>query len=280
MNAAVPQSGSAVPSGALVPDPVLEIRRLGKSFGGLQVTRDISLTLKAGERLGLIGPNGAGKTTLINLITGVLMPDTGTVYLNAVNLNGLSQPQRVKRGLARTFQITQLAPKITTLLQVEMAIHERNGSIGNLWRSVDAYPEVREEAMGILEMLRIESLAQRPPITLAYGEQRLVEIALAIALRPRVLLLDEPMAGVPEPERHIVLNALDRLPPELAILMIEHDMDLIFNFAHRIIVLAEGALLADGAPKQIRNHPAVRIAYLGLGSDPDQPMIAAELDPH
>ena len=279
MNAAVPQSGSAVPSGALVPDPVLEIRRLGKSFGGLQVTRDISLTLNAGERLGLIGPNGAGKTTLINLITGVLMPDTGTVYLNAVNLNGLSQPQRVKRGLARTFQITQLAPKITTLLQVEMAIHERNGSIGNLWRSVDAYPEVREEATSILEMLRIESMAQRPPITLAYGEQRLVEIALAIALRPRVLLLDEPMAGVPEPERHIVLNALDRLPPELAILMIEHDMDLIFNFAHRIIVLAEGALLADGAPKQIRNHPAVRIAYLGLASDPDQPMVTADLDP-
>ena len=279
MNAAVPQSGSAVPSGALVPDPVLEIRRLGKSFGGLQVTRDISLTLNAGERLGLIGPNGAGKTTLINLITGVLMPDTGTVYLNAVNLNGLSQPQRVKRGLARTFQITQLAPKITTLLQVEMAIHERNGSIGNLWRSVDAYPEVREEATSILEMLRIESMAQRPPITLAYGEQRLVEIALAIALRPRVLLLDEPMAGVPERERQIVLNALDRLPPELAILMIEHDMDLIFNFAHRIIVLAEGALLADGAPKQIRNHPAVRIAYLGLASDPDQPMVTADLDP-
>lgn len=279
MNASVPKSDSAVPPGALVPDPVLEIRRLGKSFGGLQVTRDISLTLNAGERLGLIGPNGAGKTTLINLITGVLMPDTGTVYLNAVNLNGLSQPQRVKRGLARTFQITQLAPKITTLLQVEMAIHERNGSIGNLWRSVDAYPEVREEATSILEMLRIESMAQRPPITLAYGEQRLVEIALAIALRPRVLLLDEPMAGVPEPERHIVLNALDRLPPELAILMIEHDMDLIFNFAHRIIVLAEGALLADGPPKQIRNHPAVRIAYLGLASDPDQPMVTADLDP-
>jgi len=256
----------------------MELRGLAKSFGGLQVTRDISLTLNAGERLGLIGPNGAGKTTLINLITGVLMPDSGTVYLNTVNVNGLSQPQRVKRGLARTFQITQLAPTITTRLQVEMAIHERNGSIGNLWRSVDAYPEVSAEAMRILEMLRIESLAQRPPITLAYGEQRLVEIALAIALRPRVLLLDEPMAGVPERERHIVLNALERLPPELAILMIEHDMDLIFNFAHRIIVLAEGALLADGSPKEIRNHPAVRIAYLGLASNPDEPMTTATLD--
>ncbi len=279
MNRTVTQSGSAGPSGARVPGPVLEIRKLGKSFGGLQVTRDISLTLNAGERLGLIGPNGAGKTTLINLITGVLMPDTGTVYLNAVDLTGLSQPQRVKRGLARTFQITQLAPKITTLLHLEMAIHERNGSIGNLWRSIDAYPEVRAEATSILELLRIESLAQRAPITLAYGEQRLVEIALAIALRPRVLLLDEPMAGVPEHERHIVLNALDRLPPELAILMIEHDMDLIFNFAHRIIVLAEGALLADGSPKQIRNHPAVRIAYLGLASNPDEPMVTPELDP-
>ena len=279
MNPAVPNSGSDRPSGARVPGPVLEISGLGKSFGGLQVTRNISLTLNAGERLGLIGPNGAGKTTLINLITGVLMPDSGTIYLNAVNVNGLSQPQRVKRGLARTFQITQLAPKITTLLHVEMAIHERNGSIGNLWRSVDAYPEVRAEATSILELLRIESLAQRPPITLAYGEQRLVEIALAIALRPRVLLLDEPMAGVPERERHIVLNALERLPPELAILMIEHDMDLIFNFAHRIIVLAEGALLADGSPKEIRNHPAVRSAYLGLTSDPDEPRVTAMLDP-
>jgi len=279
VNFTVPQSGFDGPPGARLAGPVLEIRGLAKSFGGLQVTRDISLTLNAGERLGLIGPNGAGKTTLINLITGVLMPDSGNIYLNAVNVNGLSQPQRVKRGLARTFQITQLAPTITTRLHVEMAIHERNGSIGNPWRSVDSYPEVRAEAMSILEMLRIESLAQRPPITLAYGEQRLVEIALAIALRPRVLLLDEPMAGVPERERHIVLNALERLPPELAILMIEHDMDLIFNFAHRIIVLAEGALLADGSPKEIRNHPAVRIAYLGLASNPDEPMITAELDP-
>jgi len=280
VNPSVLQSGFDGPPGPRVPGPVMELRGLAKSFGGLQVTRDISLTLNAGERLGLIGPNGAGKTTLINLITGVLVPDSGTVYLNAVNVNSLSQPQRVKRGLARTFQITQLAPTITTRLHVEMAIHERNGSIGNLWRSVDSYPEVRAEAMSILEMLRIESLAQRPPITLAYGEQRLVEIALAIALRPRVLLLDEPMAGVPERERHIVLNALDRLPPELAILMIEHDMDLIFNFAHRIIVLAEGALLADGSPREIRNHSAVRVAYLGLASDPDEPMTTATLNPH
>lgn len=272
MNATVPQSRSDGPPGASAASPVLEIRGLAKSFGGLRVTRDISLKLDAGERLGLIGPNGAGKTTLINLITGVLTPDAGTVYLNGVDVNRLSQPQRVKRGLARTFQITQLASTITTLLHVEMAIHERNGSIGNLWRSVDAYPEVRAEAMTILELLRIERLAQRPPITLAYGEQRLVEIALAIALSPRVLLLDEPMAGVPEHERHIVLNALDRLPPELAILMIEHDMDLIFNFAHRIIVLAEGALLADGSPNEIRNHPAVRIAYLGIASSPDGQM--------
>ena len=243
--------------------PLLEIRGLHKSFGGLQVTRDVSLTLRPGNRVGLIGPNGAGKTTLINLITGVLAPSAGSVHLAGEDVSALSQPQRVKRGLARTFQITQLAPTLPIGRQVELAIHERLGSVNRMLRPLDAFTVVREEARQILQKLRLLPLAARPPIALAYGQQRLVEIALAMALRPRVLLLDEPMAGVPGGERQTVLDALDTLPPDLAILMIEQDIDLVFNFAARIMVLAEGAVLAEGPPAEIRRHAAVRTAYLG-----------------
>ena len=242
---------------------LLETRQLRKSFGGLQVTRDVNLRLKAGDKVGLIGPNGAGKTTLINLITGVLAPSAGSVHLAGEDVSVLSQAQRVKRGLVRTFQITQLAPTLAVRLQVEMALHEREGSIGRLWRPLGSYSALRDEAQSILEALRLDSLAARSPLELAYGEQRLVEIALAMALRPRVLLLDEPMAGVPTGERKVVLDALASLPSDLAILMIEHDMDLVFNFADRMMVLAEGAVLAEGSPAEIRRHPAVRAAYLG-----------------
>jgi branched-chain amino acid transport system ATP-binding protein len=243
--------------------PLLETRQLRKSFGGLHVTRDVNLSLHRGDKVGLIGPNGAGKTTLINLITGVLAPSAGSVYLGGEDVSRLSQAQRVKRGLVRTFQITQLAPTLPVRQQVEMAIHEREGSIGQLWRPLHAYPQVQDEAQSILQSLRLASLAARSPIELAYGEQRLVEVALAMALRPRVLLLDEPMAGVPSGERQVVLDALASLPSDLAILMIEHDMDLVFNFADRMLVLAEGAVLAEGVPAEIRRHAAVRAAYLG-----------------
>lgn len=243
--------------------PLLETRQLRKSFGGLHVTRDVNLSLHRGDKVGLIGPNGAGKTTLINLITGVLAPSAGSVHLGGEDVSRLSQAQRVKRGLVRTFQITQLAPTLPVRQQVEMAIHEREGSIGQLWRPLHAYPQVQDEAQSILQSLRLASLAARSPIELAYGEQRLVEVALALALRPRVLLLDEPMAGVPSGERQVVLDALASLPSDLAILMIEHDMDLVFNFADRMLVLAEGAVLAEGVPAEIRRHAAVRAAYLG-----------------
>jgi ABC-type branched-subunit amino acid transport system ATPase component len=242
---------------------LLETRQLHKSFGGLHVTRDVNLRLQAGDKVGLIGPNGAGKTTLINLITGVLTPSAGSVRLAGEDVSALSQAQRVKRGLVRTFQITQLAPTLPVRLQVEMAIHERQGSIGRLWRPLGSYSAVQDEAQAILQSLRMDALAARAPVELAYGEQRLVEIALAMALHPRVLLLDEPMAGVPTGERQVVLDALASLPSGLAILMIEHDMDLVFHFADRMMVLAEGAVLAEGSPAEIRRHPAVRAAYLG-----------------
>jgi branched-chain amino acid transport system ATP-binding protein len=243
--------------------PLLDVRQLHKSFGGLQVTRDVSFTLHPGNRVGLIGPNGAGKTTLINLITGVLAPSQGSVWLKGENVSHLPQPQRVQRGLARTFQITQLAPHLPIHRQVELAIHQREGSVNRMFRALDGFQTVRDEAAQILRTLRMDALARRCPVELAYGEQRLVEMALAMALKPRVLLLDEPMAGVPSGERQVVLDALDTLPSDLAILMIEHDMDLVFNFADRMLVLAEGALLAEGTPQDIRRHPAVRTAYLG-----------------
>lgn len=242
---------------------LLEVSGLNKSFGGLKVTRDVSLKLAAGNRVGLIGPNGAGKTTLINLITGALAPTSGTVLLMGEDVTAISAPQRVKRGLARTFQITQLAPQMAICRQVELAIHERLGSVNQLWKSMDSFKAVRDEAHDILRTLQISDLAERSAVELAYGQQRLVEIALAMALRPKVLLLDEPMAGVPSGERQVVLDALDTLPDSLAILMIEHDMDLVFGFADRILVLAEGAVLAEGTPQEIRRHSAVRTAYLG-----------------
>ncbi|MBA3477990.1 MAG: ABC transporter ATP-binding protein [Lautropia sp.] len=247
-------------------DALLQTRGLSKHFGGLQVTRQLSFSLKAGARVGLIGPNGAGKTTLVNLVTGVLEPSAGSVWLNGEDVTRLSQPERVRRGLVRTFQITQLAPRIAVRRQVEMAIHQRRGSVSSWFRPADAFAEVRDEAEGILQALRLDGLADSLPVELAYGEQRLIEIALALALQPRVLLLDEPMAGVPAAERTIILDALSTLPPDLAILMIEHDMGLVFSFASRIIVLSEGSLLADGTPEEIRNHPAVRSVYLGTAA--------------
>lgn len=245
------------------PQPLLDVRQLHKSFGGLHVTRDVSFALHPCNRVGLIGPNGAGKTTLINLITGVLSPSHGSVWLNGEDVSHLAQPKRVQRGLARTFQITQLAPELPIHRQVELAVHQREGSVNRMFRALDSFGAVRDEAAQILHTLRLDGLANRCPVELAYGEQRLVEIALAMALKPEVLLLDEPMAGVPSGERQVVLDALDTLPSDLAILMIEHDMDLVFNFADRMLVLAEGALLAEGTPQEIRRHPAVRTAYLG-----------------
>jgi len=245
---------------------LLQTRALAKAFGGLKVTREVSLSLEAGARVGLIGPNGAGKTTLINLITGVLPPSAGSVHLYGEDVTHLAQPERVRRGLARTFQITQLAPHLAIGRQVELAIHQREGSINRLFRPLVAFGAVRDEARQILATLGLDAAAGRAPVELAYGQQRLVEIALALALKPKVLLLDEPMAGVPKGESRIVLDALATLPADLAILIIEHDMDLVFSFTRRIVVLAEGAVLAEGSPDEIRRHPAVRAAYLGTAA--------------
>jgi len=242
---------------------LLEIKALDKRFGGLHVTRGVSFALQAGDRLALIGPNGAGKTTLVNQISGVLAPDAGEIWLRGDNATRLSQAQRVRAGLARTFQITTLAPHFAVQRQIELALFEREGLTGRMWRSVDAYPSLQAEAQEILTRFGLRAHAATATQDLAYGEQRLIEMALALALRPKVLLLDEPMAGVPKGDGAHLLAALNSLPRELAVLIIEHDMDLVFRFANRILVLAEGAVLADGTPDEIRRDTRVRAAYLG-----------------
>jgi branched-chain amino acid transport system ATP-binding protein len=218
-------------------------------------------------RYALIGPNGAGKTTLINLMTGMLRPDSGRIFLgdgeNATEITSLRPDKRVHRGLARTFQINQLFPQLTPLEAVTLAILEREGSSKVWWRSLPAYEEAAEEAQGILASLNLKDLLNRQAKELAYGQQRLVEIALALATRPRVLLLDEPAAGVPRTESAELFEVIARLSSELTILFIEHDMEVVFRFASRILVMVGGRILVEGTPAEIARDERVREVYLG-----------------
>jgi ABC-type branched-subunit amino acid transport system ATPase component len=241
----------------------LETRGLQKSFGALRVAQDINFTLEVGARHALIGPNGAGKTTFINLITGRLPASSGRILLGGEDVTALSQEARVKRGLGRTFQINQLFKGLSVLENVTLAIGEREGVAGDMFRVAGSRRAVVEEAYALLERLRIADEALRPLRELPYGRQRLVEIAIALGLRPKVLLLDEPAAGVPSAESAIILDIIDQLPSEIAVLIIEHDMDLVFRFARRITVLVQGSVLLEGTPTEIASDPRVREVYLG-----------------
>ena len=246
---------------------LLETRALCKSFGALEVARGIDFRLEAGARHALIGPNGAGKTTFVNLLTGVLAPSAGRVLLDGEDVTRLAQARRVKRGIARTFQINQLFRGLTVLENVCIAVAERMGAGGGMLRPAGRRTEVVEEAGRLIAALRLEEDAGRRVSELPYGRQRLVEIAIALGLNPRVLLLDEPAAGIPSAESHILLEAIAALPREIAVLIIEHDMDLVFRFAERITVMVSGAVFAEGTPAEIAANRDVRAVYLGSALD-------------
>ena len=242
---------------------VLETRNLCKSFGALTVADKIDFKLEAGARHALIGPNGAGKTTFVNLLTGRLAPSSGKVFLGGEDVTGLAQSGRVKRGLGRTFQINTLFRDMSVLDNVALGVAERHGVAGGFWPPASAQRAVRDEAMELLAKLGVSDEAGRRVLDLPYGKQRLVEIAIALGLKPKVLLLDEPAAGVPSLESERILDALDSLPKEIAILIIEHDMDLVFRFAQRITVLVQGEVLCEGTPKEIADDVRVHQVYLG-----------------
>ena len=246
---------------------MLETRGLNKNFGALRVAVDIDFALRAGARHALIGPNGAGKTTFVNLITGSLAPTAGRVLLGGEDITGLSQAERVKRGIARTFQITTLFRGLTVLENLYIPVSERVGAAATLWRPAGRRQDVIDEALALLEMLKLEDDAAKPVRELAYGRQRLVEIAVALGLKPKVLLLDEPAAGVPSAESHIILDVIAGLPQEIAVLIIEHDMDVVFRFAERITVMVQGGVLMEGTPAEVGADARVREVYLGERRD-------------
>ena len=243
--------------------PALSTRNVNKSFGQLQVARDISIAVPKGERYALIGPNGAGKTTLINLMTGMIKPDSGQILLGNDDITTLHPDARVKRGLVRTFQINTLFPNLSALEAVTLAICERTGDAGTWWKALPSYRDNAEEAYAILKSLRLGDHAYRTTRELAYGQQRLLEIALALATRPQVLLLDEPAAGVPPEESSELFSVIADLSQDISVLFIEHDMNVVFRFASRIIVMVGGAILLEGTPKEISSDPRVREVYLG-----------------
>jgi branched-chain amino acid transport system ATP-binding protein len=243
--------------------PALQVCNLRKSFGAIQVANDINLSLPRGARHALIGPNGAGKTTLVNLISGALRASAGEVLLDGEKITALSQAGRTRRGIARTFQINRLFRSLTVLENVFLAVGERTGACNRLWRPAGREHAVIEEALDHLQSLELAADACKPVRELPYGRQRLVEIAIALAQRPKLLLLDEPAAGVPSSENHLILDVIGRLDPDITVLIIEHDMDVVFRFAKRITVLVAGTVFTEGTPDEISADERVRSVYLG-----------------
>jgi ABC-type branched-subunit amino acid transport system ATPase component len=236
---------------------------LTRRFGGLVATNDVSLTVEAGARHALIGPNGAGKTTLINQLTGMLAPDAGRIELDGRDITRLSAERRVHLGMSRTFQINQLFRSMTPLEMLLLVLCEHDGLGLKAWRRLDANPDMLRRISEVAARFRLDDVLDTEISALAYGKQRQLEIASAVAAGPRLLLLDEPAAGVPEAEREDLLRTLADLPEDVSVLLIEHDMDIVFRFARRVTVLVNGAVLCDGTPAAVESDPTVRAAYLG-----------------
>ena len=244
---------------------VLETQALCKSFGALTVADNIDFRLDAGARHALIGPNGAGKTTFVNMLMGAVRPSSGRILLAGEDVTRAPQAARVKKGLGRTFQVTSLFRSLPLVDNVALAIAERRGAAHKMWRPASSHKDIRDESLELLSGLGLADDAQVRVADLPYGKQRLVEIAIALGLKPKLLLLDEPAAGVPSEESNRILATLDRLPADIAILIIEHDMDLVFRFARRITVLVQGQVLVEGAPEEIARDRRVHEVYLGEG---------------
>lgn len=245
----------------------LETRALCRQFGALKVTNAVSLQLKVGGRHALIGPNGAGKSTLINLLTGVLAPSSGSILLDGERIDRLSTDQRVARGLGRTFQINALFPQLTPLESIMLAVARRSGWLGKPLHALHRRSDTTDEAFELARSVGLARDCLRRTAELPYGRQRLLEIALALAGRPHVLLLDEPAAGVPAEESFELMQAIEALPGNIAVLFIEHDMDLVFRFAETITVLVAGSVFREGKPGEIATDPEVRRIYLGDDRD-------------
>ena len=246
------------------PSPlVLELRGLSKRFGALDVIRDVSFLLEEGARCALIGPNGAGKTTLINLISGRLAPTSGEIRIGGRNVTAMAEAARVKAGIGRTFQITNLFRRLTVGENVALAVAEHAGVAGRLRPAPRMRARVDARVSEVLATLRLEDERNRRVDVLPYGVQRMVELAIALALEPAVLLLDEPAAGVPADDVAVIFAAIEKLPASMAVLLIEHDIDIVFRFASRVAVLVAGRILVEGTPAEIREHAQVRALYLG-----------------
>ena len=250
-------------------ETVLSAEGLVMRFGGITATNNVTLNLKKGARHALIGPNGAGKTTLINLLTGVLQPTEGRIMLLGEDITHLAPHSRVKRGMVRTFQINQLFDTLTPLQTLALSVSQQHGLGSSWWSPLGHKGEVVDRCAQLLEQFRLTAVMNQPTNVLAYGKRRLLEIAIALACEPRVLLLDEPVAGVPAGEREELLQTVAALPADVSVLLIEHDMDLVFSFASRMTVLVNGKVLTEGDPEQIANDPQVKAVYLGHGEEVD-----------
>ena len=247
--------------------PVLQATNLVMRFGGITATNQVSLSLARGARHALIGPNGAGKTTLINLLTGVLQPTEGRIHLDGQDITELAPHQRVKRGMVRTFQINQLFDSLTPLQTLALTVSQQRGLGSRWWQPLGRQSAVAQRCQQLLEQFHLSEVMDQETRLLPYGKRRLLEIAIALACEPRVLLLDEPVAGVPAGEREELLQTVAALPADVSVLLIEHDMDLVFSFAKRMTVLVNGTVLTEGDPQAIANDPRVKAVYLGQGHD-------------
>lgn len=244
-------------------EPVLAVERLEKAFGGLKATDGVSLDLQPGEIHALIGPNGAGKSTLIGQIAGWIRPDAGRVTLGGEDVTDLSVAARARRGLGRSFQVSSLAAPLSARRNVMLSVQAREGSSFRFWRQTRADRRLTEPAEEALARVGLSDRAHLPVSELSHGERRQVEVACALALKPRALLLDEPMAGLGPEGSAMLTELLERLKAETPILLVEHDMDAVFRLADRISVLVYGRVIAQGGVEEIRRDPAVREAYLG-----------------